>query len=742
MADSLDRLKTALADRYTIVEEVGAGGMATVYLAEDLKHHRKVAVKVLRPDLAAALGPERFLREIEIAANLTHPHIVPLYDSGEAEGFLYYVMPYVEGESLRDRLNREKQLPIHDALKIAGEVADALGSAHRHDVIHRDIKPENVLLEEGHAVVADFGIARAVDAAGGTKLTETGIALGTPHYMSPEQATGSADLDGRSDIYSLACMVYEMLVGEPPYVGSTAQVVIAKRFSDPVPSARRLRDSIPASVDSAIKRALAKAPTDRFTDMREFATSLAAKQAEVETEAKSIVVLPFENLSADPEQEYFSDGITEEIINALTQLQDLHVAARTSSFWFKGKSPEITEVGEKLKVATVLEGSVRKAGNRLRITAQLVNVADGYHVWSERYDRELDDVFAIQDEIARAIADRMNVALGKHAGVPLVTPPTENLEAYDLYLKGRFFISQMGEGPRKGLEYFQQALACDPEYALAHAGVADAYNFLGDIGIVPPHEAKPRAREAAKRALELNETLTEAHVALGWLSWTYDFEWSNAEKHFLRAIELNPDLAEVHSRYGFFLFWIRGRFEEAVAEARRGVGLDPLAEIGHTWLGIMLACRGRLPDAIDQLRTAVELEPTSWHANNMLGMAHRLNSNFAEATAALQTAIAMAGRHPWSLVELGLTYAAQGNKERAEAIHDELVARSRGEFASPGWLALLCGVLGRQDEAFEWLDRAYEERDVVLANLKHLPHSDPLRDDPRFDELMKKMGLE
>jgi serine/threonine-protein kinase len=741
MSEITSRLKAALADRYAIQEELGAGGMATVYLAEDLKHHRKVAVKVLRPELAATLGPERFLREIEISANLNHPHILPLFDSGEADGFLYYVMPYVEGESLRDRLSREKQLPIHDALKIAGEVADALGSAHKQEVIHRDIKPENILLEEGHAVVADFGIALAVSAAGGERLTGTGFSLGTPEYMSPEQATGE-QLGARSDIYSLASVLYEMLTGEPPYVGSTAQVVIAKRFSDPVPSARRLRDSIPASVDSAIKRALAKAPTDRFTDMREFATSLAAKQAEVETEAKSIVVLPFENLSADPEQEYFSDGITEEIINALTQLQDLHVAARTSSFWFKGKSPEITEVGEKLKVATVLEGSVRKAGNRLRITAQLVNVADGYHVWSERYDRELDDVFAIQDEIARAIADRMNVALGKHAGVPLVTPPTENLEAYDLYLKGRFFISQMGEGPRKGLEYFQQALACDPEYALAHAGVADAYNFLGDIGIVPPHEAKPRAREAAKRALELNETLAEAHVALGWLSWTYDFEWSNAEKHFLRAIELNPDLAEVHSRYGFFLFWIRGRFEEAVAEARRGVGLDPLAEIGHTWLGIMLACRGRLPDAIDQLRTAVELEPTSWHANNMLGMAHRLNSNFAEATAALQTAIAMAGRHPWSLVELGLTYAAQGNKERAEAIHDELVARSRGEFASPGWLALLCGVLGRQDEAFEWLDRAYEERDVVLANLKHLPHSDPLRDDPRFDELMKKMGLE
>jgi TolB-like protein/Tfp pilus assembly protein PilF len=446
-------------------------------------------------------------------------------------------------------------------------------------------------------------------------------------------------------------------------------------------------------------------------------------------------------MSDDPENEYFSDGMTEEIINALTQLRDLRVAARTSCFAFKGKTPDIAEVGAKLKVATVLEGSVRKAGSRLRITAQLVNVADGYHLWSERYDREMEDVFAIQDEIARAIAGKLQVTLVAGVAEQLVRPPTENIEAYDLYLKGRFFVNMGGEGPLKGLEYFQQALACDPQYALAHAGIAEAYNFAGDMGALRPREAKPKAREAAIRALELDETLAEAHGALGWCNWTHDFEWSNAEKHFLRAIELNPELAEAHFKYGFFLSSM-GRFDESLAELRRGEDLDPLAQLGRTHLGQVLAFLGRFPDAIDQLRSALELDPTSWHANQMVGMAYRLNSNYPEAIEALQTAMALAGRQPWSLMELALTYAASGSKGQADAIYDELVARSRGEYVPPATLSFVSAELGREDEAFEWLERAYDERDAFLTWVKQLPHFDPLRDDPRFDVLLEKMGLE
>jgi len=459
-----------------------------------------------------------------------------------------------------------------------------------------------------------------------------------------------------------------------------------------------------------------------------------------DVERRSIAVLPFANMSDDPENEYFSDGMTEEIINALTQLRDLRVAARTSSFAFKGKAPAIADVGAKLKVATVLEGSVRKAGDRLRITAQLVNVADGYHLWSERYDRELEDVFAIQDDIARAITDKLQVTLVAGEAGRLVRPPTESLEAYDLYLKGRFFVNQGGEGPRKGLEHFRQALACDPEYALAHSGIAEAYVWLGGTGILRPQEALPKAREAAIRALELDETLAEAHLRLGMLSWTHEFDWSNAEKHFLRALEFNPGLAQAHSAYGFFLASM-GRFEESLAELERGVYLDPLAQVVNTWLGQVLAWLGRFPEAIDRLRTALELDPTSWHANQILGMAYRLASNYPDAIEALQTAMALAGRHPWSLMELALTYAASGSEARAEAIYDELVARSRGEYVPPTTLSFVSAALGRVDEAFEWLERAYEEHDMLMTWVKLLPHFDPLRDDPRFEDVLRRMSL-
>jgi len=457
-------------------------------------------------------------------------------------------------------------------------------------------------------------------------------------------------------------------------------------------------------------------------------------------EGKSIAVLPFANMSDDPGNEYFSDGMTEEIINALTQLKDLHVAARTSCFAFKGKTPQISEVGAKLNVATVLEGSVRKAENKLRITAQLINVADGYHLWSQRYDREMEDVFAIQDEIARAIADKMHITLVGRVAEQLVRPSTKNLEAYDLYLRGRYFVNRGGEGPAKGLECFEQALACDPEYGLAHAGIAEAYVWLGGLGIVRPREALPKAREAAIRALELDETLAEAHLRLGFVSWTYDFEWSNAEKQFLRSFELNPGLAQAHSGYGFFLASM-GRYEESLAELRLGVDLDPLSPIAITWLGQVLAWLGRFPDGIDRLHTALELDPTSWHANHQIGMAYRVNSNYPEAIEALQTAMALAGRHPWSLVELALALSASGSEAQAEAIHDELVARSGGEHVPPAAISFVSAALGRADEAFEWLERAYEERDSLLMWVKLIPHFDPLRGDPRFDVLLEKMGL-
>jgi serine/threonine-protein kinase len=434
MADTLERLKAALATRYAIDRELGSGGMATVYLATDQRHRRSVALKVLRPELAAEMGTERFLREIEIAASLHHPHILPLYDSGEAEGFLYYVMPHVDGESIRERLVREHELPIPFATQVIGEIADALAYAHARGVVHRDIKPDNVMLSGRHALVMDFGVAKAVsDAAVSAALTTAGVSLGTPAYMAPEQAAADPNVDARADIYSLGALAYELLAGRPPFIGTTPQMVMSAHVTQTPEPVTSHRQAVTAELADLVMRCLEKRPADRWQRADELLDRIAAidtpsagmqgaavsppglhattvEPPETSTE-RAIAVLPFQNLSADAENEYFSDGITEEIINALNRIASLRVAARSSSFAFKGKNVNVRKVGEELKVNAVLEGSVRKAANRLRITAQLINVADGYQLWSERYDRELEDVFAIQDEISESIVEALRVVL-------------------------------------------------------------------------------------------------------------------------------------------------------------------------------------------------------------------------------------------------------------------------------------------------------------------------------------------
>ncbi len=502
MSSFQDRLHEGLRGRYTLERELGQGGMALVFLARDLRHDRHVALKVLRPEVSAEIGAERFLREIKMAAGLTHPHILPVYDSGEAGELLYYVMPNMEGHSLRERLERERQLPLEDALRITREVAAALDYAHRHQVIHRDIKPENILLHEGSAMVADFGIGKALSGDG--SITQTGVAIGTPAYMSPEQAGGESDVDGRSDLYSLGCVLYEMLSGEPPFTGPTAQAIIAKRFVSPIPKVRATRD-VPEAVDQVVTRALSRTPVDRFPTAAEFAAALAAitrngaGRPAVEPRSagqKAIAVLPLTNMSADPENEYFSDGMTEEIINALSKVPGVQVASRSSSFAFKGKEVDVRQVGDKLGVASVLEGSVRKVGNRIRITAQLVNVDNGYQLWAETYDRQLEDVFAIQDEISRAIVDALKLRLGGHT--EHVVAPTKSIEAYNLYLKGRFFFNKLTEPSlRKALEFFQLALLQDPGFARAYAGIADVWCNLADDWVAPD-DAYPRATVLAR----------------------------------------------------------------------------------------------------------------------------------------------------------------------------------------------------------------------------------------------------
>jgi len=715
--------------------------MATVFLAEDLKHHRSVAIKVLHPELATGLGVERFLREIDIAAGLTHPHILALYDSGQAADLLYYVMPYIEGETLRGRLERERQVPVADAVRIASEIADALGYAHSRGVVHRDIKPENIMFSAGSAVVADFGIARALTAATLQPITSSGVIVGTPYYMSPEQATSGA-LDGRSDIYSLGCVVYEMLTGSAPFTGPTAQAVMARHAMDVVPPIRSVRPAVSDAVERAVLTALAKVPADRFATAAQFAGALVARPepAAEAAEGESIAVLPFANLSGDPEFEYFSDGIAEEIINALTQLPGLHVAARTSSFAFRGPAIDLAEVGSKLKVTTVLEGSVRKAGRRLRISAQLVKVGDGYHLWSERYDREITDVFAIQDEIAKAIASRLRVTLDGE-GTPLVMPATGNLDAYHLYLKGRYYLAQRGLGLKKALECFDQAVALDPDYALAYAGLADACTVLAQYGLAPPNVLRPRARAAVQKALELSPDLAEVHCASGALALICDWDWPRAARDLRRAVELNPRCIAARQWLSYYLVFIEGRSEEAVAQARRAVELDPLAPLLVMQLGMTLMGAGRYEEAAVSLTRAAQLAPTMFLPAIHLGLLYHHLGRSDEAIAPLEAAVTASGRHPWTLSALAVCYCSLGKLAEVEAISDELLARARREYVQSSTLAIIAASLGRIDVAFECLDRACDEHDGILVYSKRYPFFNLLQNDPRMERVYRRMGF-
>ena len=630
MTNELERLRAALADRYRLERELGRGGMATVYLANDLRHDRPVALKVLKPELAAAVGADRFLREIRITARLTHPHVLPLLDSGEADGFLYYVMPYVEGESLRDRLNREKQLPLDDALQTACEVADALGYAHSHDVVHRDIKPENILLESGHAVVADFGIARAITAAGGEQLTATGVAIGTPAYMSPEQAAGESQLDARTDLYSLACVLYEMLAGAPPFTGPTAQAINARRLMDPVPPLRTVRDTVPVSVERAIGKALAKVPADRFGTAIQFAEALGRRESAAAPaaapaasprrlgrlalfgvagvvavggallmlrpgrgreapapagpvhERTAIAVLPFQNLSAEGPHAYFAGGLHDELLTQLSKVAALTVISRTSVMGYEGTRTPLRQIATELGVGSVVEGSVQVVGGRLRVSVQLIDAATDAHLWAERYDRTLNDAFAIQSDVAQQIVTAVGAALSNPERQTLAEAPTANAEAYRLYLQGReYWIrpGQLRQNTEIAQQLYERALALDPSFALAHAALSEVHGVMYWFRYDPSSARAARQREEAEAALRLAPDLPQAHVALGLAHYWGRRDYRRALDEFAIALEGLPNDAElwtwiglVHRRLGN---WdeVLAAFEEATQLAPRDANL-------------------------------------------------------------------------------------------------------------------------------------------------------------------------
>ncbi|MFN2315518.1 MAG: protein kinase [Gemmatimonadales bacterium] len=744
------RLADALIGRYRLEHQLGEGGMAVVFLAHDLRHDRQVALKVLRPEIANEIGGDRSDREIRMAARLTHPHILPVFDSGEADGLYFYVMPTMAGKSLRDRLAGGAVLPLDEAIRITCQVASALDYAHRQGVIHRDVKPENILMHEGAALVADFGIGKALSGSEGS-ITQTGLAVGTPAYMSPEQASADASVDGRSDLYSLGCVLYEMLTGEQPYTGPNAQAIISKRFLAPVPHVRAMRD-VPEALDQAVVRALARTPVDRFATGAEFVETLQQIEQQGRTPsgttpvgtaaaARSIVVLPLANMSADPENEYFSDGMTEEIINALARIPGLQVASRTSSFAFKGKSVEISDIGRRLGVSSVLEGSVRKIGNRIRITTQLVNVANNYQLWSETYDRQLEDVFAIQDEISRSIVDALKIQLlGDARAEPLVKPTTDNLEAYTLYLKGRFFVNRMAEHDlHKAQSLFEQALDADPGYARAYTGIADCWCNLADDWVAPG-VAYPKAKSAAVRALQLDRTLGEALTSLGkvlaWFEWDFD----GAARELAKAVEHNPNYAEAHFVYGSTLPAV-GRLVEAIDEMRKALVLDPLSAHFSRWLGRLLLYADRYEAAIAQSATTLEIEPNYSQAYLDIGAAELARGNAAAALTAfrrgqsLDTAI----RSYDAMLVPPLVHL--GETEDATAIMERLAHQAKTEYLRSEVLAMGYAALGDLDAAFASLQTALEAHSAGLIYLHLDPGYRPLHHDPRYAALVRTIGL-
>ena len=751
MTDVATRLASALADRYRVERELGTGGMATVYLAEDLKHHRYIALKTLRGDLTESMEAERFLLEIEIAAALTHPHILPLYDSGEADGLVYYVMPYVEGPTLRQRLTGEPRLPVGEALGIARQVVGALDYAHRRGLVHRDIKPENIMLYEDAALVTDFGIALAVRSAHGGRLTESGIAIGTPVYMSPEQAVGDP-VDARSDLYSVGCVLYEMLVGAPPYTGADTMAITAQKLVDPVPPIRPQRDEVPAELEAAVLKALACRADDRFATAAEMAEALeppagaAARARRTGGGAEggpSIAVLPFANMNADADGEIFSDGIAEELTNALSRLDGLRVVARASAFAFKKRSEDVREVGRQLGVATVLEGSVRRAANRVRITAELVNVADGYRLWAERYDRKVDDVFAIQDEIATAIA---HVLEAKLLGAPkaYAQEPAKkgDPKAYEHYLRGRHLWNQRTTSALElSVEEFRKALAIDPRHAPAQAGIADSYVILGVYSHRPPDEVMPKAKLAAEQALAIDGSLAEAHTALACVRALFEWDWAAADALFRRAIAYNPQYATAHQWYAMNCLAPTGRFDDARAELDRALALDPLSLAVHISEGIHHFYGRNHASAAAALRATLRLNAEFGAAHYFLGHVLVAMGRYDEAIEPLERAVTLQEESPETVAALATAHALAHHRAHAEAALADLERLAKESYVSPALLAQIHIGLGNHDAALDRLEEAGERRAADVVWLKVHPIYDAIRGHPRFRALLRTIHL-
>jgi len=807
VTDALSALSAALADRYRLERELGHGGMATVYLAQDLRHDRAVALKVLKPELAHALGPERFLREIQVTAQLDHPHILPLLDSGDAGGFLYYVMPYVQGETLRTRLMREKQLPLDDALQIAAEVADALNYAHGQGIVHRDIKPENLLLAGRHVRVADFGIARAVTAAGGDSLTATGVAIGTPAYMSPEQAGGSKDVDGRSDLYSLGCVLYEMLAGHPPFTGGTAHEILARHSMDAVPSLAAARPTVPEGLERAIATALAKVPADRFSTAAQFADALARRGSSATVGAArssrrvarlaviavagmvtvggailmlrpspkapgyartAIAVLPFQNLSAQGPHAYFAGGLHDELLTQLSKVAALKVISRTSVMGYESTKTPLRQIASELGVGSVVEGSVQIEGSRLRVNVQLIDAATDAPVWAERYDRTLDDAFAIQSDVAQRIVAAVGAALSDAEQQRLAAVPTANAEAYRLYLQGREYLIRPGFLRRNeeiAQQLFETALARDPGFALAHAALSEVHGRMFWFRYDPSPARAARQRAEAEAAVRLAPELPQAHVAMGlahfWGRRDYrraleEFRvalkglpndarvwqligtvhrrlgnWDEVLAAFEKATQLNPRDAQLFFGFGGYTYQLMHRYADAVRAYNRALTLVPDlydAALAKGWTYVRWEGQlDTLRAALSQVPTAAELGPRGTRAALYVQLLHwERNADSLLQVLTMARAPVFEGQDfllpsslyaAWAHRLHGDRPAARAAFDSARVLLDSVLRELPDDWRVHAARGLALAGLGRRDETLQetrWLQQSVVYREDAL----------------------------
>ncbi len=735
---------------YKILKKIGSGGMGEVYLAQDTKLRRKVALKFLPSEYASQLDLKtRFMREAQAAATLNHPNIITVYEVSEFEKRPFIAMEYVEGESLKDLIAR-KELSIGEVLDVALQISEGLAAAHGAQIVHRDIKPQNILMGKDSRVrICDFGLAKAKR---DVTLTQAGSTLGTIAYMSPEQAQGK-EADHRSDIFSFGVVLYEMIAGQLPFKGEHDAAVTHSIVNDAPEPLARYKSDVPGELQRIVEKAMEKDRRVRYQHTDELGADLRKLKTELETgvtktletarkTTPSIAVLPFRDMSAQKDQEYFCDGMAEEIINALTHVEGLHVVARTSAFSFRGKEIDIREIGKKLSVNTVVEGSVRKAGNKLRITAQLINVSDGYHLWSERYDREMEDVFVIQDEITFAIVDKLKIELLGKEKQGLVKRHTDNQEAYSFYLKGRYFWNKMNPGGfEKAIEYFEKAIEKDPNNAVAYAGLADSHWYSSFWGNLPPRQTYPKAREAANKAIEIDDTLGEAHATLASIHTHYDWDWEAAEREFKRAIELAPGSSYTRVYYSFYLN-LQRRHDEAIAQARKAQELDPVSSFCNTTLGHRLWQARRYDEAIEEFQKWLEIEPNDWFAHHHLCHLYLEKSMIKEAIAEIDKSLELSGGVPMNVANAVMIHYRFGDKEVAERLFESLKKRASHEYIQPMGFIVIYLARGEADQAFEWVKKACEERDSFLPwfrvtplDCMHFPS------DPRINELLDRLGL-